>query len=500
MRILSVILLGVALLLGAASCRTTGGGGAAGASAAGQHVVKVKVTGQAYDFLRPWQKKPPASRTGYAVVVGPQEVLVTAALVENATYIQCERVDGNHISPARVKCVDYQANLAVLTVEGDALLKGLAPMPVADDLPLGAAVSTWQFEENGTPYLTPGELRTVEVSAYPYDAGLLVYQVETSLSRLTTGFTVPVVADGRLAGLVMNYNTSTRLLTLVPAPVVRRFLADLGDGKYDGIPRAGFSFEALTDPQLRRYAQGPAGDRGVYVSQVRGNGPAGLAGMQAGDVLLAIDGHAVSARGEYEEPRYGRLNIAHLPASAMAGSHMVFRISRAGQEQDLTATLQPLAAGGCPVPPYVLDEAPRYLIVGGFVLQELSRQYLAEWGGKWETKAPQRLVYYDHRQWELFKPDQRVVILSQSLPTAGLFGYEGLRSLWLKKVNDQPVQRLEDVEAALAKPVPGQGGRALFHRFEFDQNPNVIYLDAQQLAAINADVQRRYGLPSLRRL
>ena len=35
------------------------------------------------------------------------------------------------------------------------------------------------------------------------------------------------------------------------------------------------------------------------------------------------------------------------------------------------------------IPPYNLDRAPPYYVVGGLIFQELSRQYLREWGANW---------------------------------------------------------------------------------------------------------------------
>ena len=59
-----------------------------------------------------------------------------------------------------------------------------------------------------------------------------------------------------------------------------------------------------------------------------------------------------------------------------------------------------------------------------------------------------------------------------------------------------PMTRLGDVTAALAKPISGG-----FHKIELDtENPRFIYLDAAELAAENASVQTRFGLPALQRL
>ena len=38
-------------------------------------------------------------------------------------------------------------------------------------------------------------------------------------------------------------------------------------------------------------------------------------------------------------------------------------------------------------PPHNLDQPPRYYVLGGLIFQELSRQYLKEWGPNWQRDA-----------------------------------------------------------------------------------------------------------------
>ena len=129
---------------------------------------------------------------------------------------------------------------------------------------------------------------------------------------------------------------------------------------------------------------------------------------------------------------------------------------------------------------------------GDWCSQELSRQYLKEWGADWQKKAPERLVYYDRYQSDLFQGNRkRLVILSQVLPTTDTIGYEDLGALVVTKINDIPLKSFADVPKALEHPVNG------FDKIEFEENPNVIYLDAQQVSDHAEDLKRTYGLPAL---
>jgi Do/DeqQ family serine protease len=70
--------------------------------------------------------------------------------------------------------------------------------------------------------------------------------------------------------------------------------------------------------------------RGVIVSQVQNGSAAERAGMQRGDVILALNGNAVS------EPNIFRNDIAGTPP----GRTVTLRIWRGGNEQELRATLR----------------------------------------------------------------------------------------------------------------------------------------------------------------
>ena len=56
-------------------------------------LVRVNVTGQPYDYMRPWQKKAPFSKRALGAVLSKGRVLVTADLVANQNYVELERAE-----------------------------------------------------------------------------------------------------------------------------------------------------------------------------------------------------------------------------------------------------------------------------------------------------------------------------------------------------------------------------------------------------------------------
>ena len=461
-------------------------------------VIRVNVTNQPYDFLRPWSKRPPFQRRAVGAVLPGARVLTTAEQVANATDLELEKPDGGEKTPATVEVVDYECNLAIVAPADPKFLDGFKPLALVEPA-IGDELAIWQLESNGAVLNTKAQFTTAEVAPYPVGEGaLLVYRLASALQSRDSGFTLPVVKGGALVGMLLRFDSRTQTADVVPTPVIRHFLAAAAlKSGYIGFPGAGVRFAALRDPQLRHYAGLTNGNGGIYVTQVHPGGPADLAGIQKGDVLMAIGNHPVDRDGNYLLERYGKVSVAHLLACEhFDGDKVSFKLARQGKELSVEVKLAHADPAQSIIEPYTLDKAPRYTIVGGLVFQELSRQFLKEWGPEWTKKAPERFLYFDQYQDELFKndPRQRIVIMSNVLPSPCTVGYEDLNCLVVTKVNGVELKSLADMDAALAKPIDG------FHRIQIQGHPGEIVLDAKEAAAIEPALMRNYGLQAIKRL
>jgi len=308
-------------------------------------------------------------------------------------------------------------------------------------------------------------------------------------------FTLPIVKDNKLAAFLMRYDSRSQTVDAIASPVIEHFLSAVAQVPYKGFPRAGIGFSPARDPQLRRYLKLQDSDGGVYVNQVERNGPAAKAGIKEGDVLLAIDDKQVDPDGDYLHPIYGKLSITHLTTTeAYPGQKVVMTILRNGIREKINVELFRRSLSDYVVEPYSAGAPPRYYILGGLVFQELTRQYLREWGSNWLKDAPQRLVYYDRFQSELFPEKRKIVFLSQILPTRDTVGYEQISNLVVKKLNGQRILNLDQFAQAVAQPVEGH------HKIEFEDDPHEIYLDANQVEQDAAQLKKIYSLPALQRL
>src|SRR5437667_3603296 len=134
-------------------------------------LVRVNVTGQPYDYFRPWQKKAPLSKRALGAVLSKGRVLVTADLVANQNYVELERAESGEKTAANVQVIDYEANLALLEPTEKNFLDGITPLEIAPNTVVGDRLAAWQLEPTGALLATEGLVTTGQMTQYPIDVG-----------------------------------------------------------------------------------------------------------------------------------------------------------------------------------------------------------------------------------------------------------------------------------------------------------------------------------------
>ncbi len=464
-------------------------------------VIRVNSTLQANDPRVPWRKTGINSRSGLGILIQPHKILVTASLIADATHLELEQPESGRKVGARVLAVDYESELAILTTaeheDADRFFAGTEPVELDDPASVGDQLHIWQIEANGRPVVTPVQLLRIEVGRYHLDTQqLLTYLGQGSLRSHAGSYTVPVMRDGRLSGMVMRYDNNQQLTTILPTPIIRQFLTDLEDGELGGFPNLGIQFSPTLDEQFRRYLGIDDITGGVFVRRVLPGSSAARAGIEVGDVLLAVDNYNIDARGFYEDPVFGRLAMSHLVSGArLVGEEVEAIVWRDGQEVVLGAVLERRPPTDFLVEPHLIDRATPYVICGGLVFQELTEPYLRAFGRNWSDDAPFRLLhawrnpeYYEEQGW------RKLVFLNAVIPTPAVQGYERLSSLILTKANGREIRKIEDLVEAIDHPDNG------LHTFEFSDYPFLIHVDAEAAERDNQQViTDYYRIPALSR-
>jgi S1-C subfamily serine protease len=458
-------------------------------------VVRLNSTIQTWSAGQPWEKNPPTSRRALAAIVTPQQVLTTAEMVADATYLELESPDGTRTAPAKVIAVDYEANLALLgpvsADEGAKLFANAKPLAIATPPSIGQTLDIYQVEDNGVELRTVGTLQSIDVTAtFLPGHNFLTYLVKASMQSAASSFTVPVLRNGELIGLLSSFNAKDQICEVSATDIIARFIKQATAGAYAGFPSLGVSVARTEDPSFRQWLKLPDDAGGIYISSVR-KGSAAAAGVEKGDVILAIDDHPIDRRGYYQHPKYGSLGWGNLVrGESSIGDVVTISLIRGGQPLTVKATLTREEDNTRLIPTYTFGKAPNYLVKGGFILQELTLPILREFGEDWSARAPLNLLDVYENPEKFQDRAERIVFLSGVIPTPATIGYDSLRNLIVRKVNGKDIRDLKSAIAAF------KGNSNALHSIEFDEEKFTIYLDEAVSTTVDSQLLQR-GIPSL---
>ncbi|MBC8127547.1 MAG: PDZ domain-containing protein [Gloeobacteraceae cyanobacterium ES-bin-144] len=448
-------------------------------------VIRVNSTQQSWNPWQPWEKNPTRQRRALAAIVAPQRVLTLSELVADATFLEFESPDGTRFTPAKVIAVDYEANLALLgpaTEEtGAEFFKDTAPLEISRPSRIGDDLDILQVEENGVTLRTPGNLQSIDLtSGFLPGASFLTYMVKASMQSAASSYSLPVLQDNKLAGVLMSYDSKDQLCDVVSTDIVARFLKEAQNEKYVGFPSLGVSIARTEDASFRKWLKLTDDQGGLYVQKVRKGSSAALAGIKPGDVILTIDDHAIDRRGYYEHESYGSLSWGHLiRGEKSTGDIVAIGVLREGNRIVLNATLTREDDNTRLIPSQRFNKAPNYLVKGGLIFQELSRPILESFGDEWQSRAPLDLLdaYENPEKYE--DGAKRIVFLSGVIPTPATVGYERLRNLIVQKVNGKEIKNVKDLIAAF------DDNDQPLHSIEFKDENLTVNLD--EVAATGVD-------------
>jgi S1-C subfamily serine protease len=475
-----ILTLGLALLFGLTPALAAANGAARGWERA---VVSLEITRNQADFLQPWSTHPQsAAKAG--IVVGPREILTTAFALDNRTLVRVQHGGRGSWADAEVVWVDYPANLALLTSTNAAFWTGLKPVALARTISRDRAIQVLRWRA-GNLEVRKAEFNRFSVSNPSItDAAHVVLEINSEIDG--AGWAEPVVSGKQVIGVV--FAQTGNLCQVLPAPFLRSLLEARREGTFKGLGYFDFTWQPSENSETLRALKLPPERDGVVVIDVPKR-PATTPVLQPRDILLEVDGFDVDVRGDYLDPIYGHLMLENLSTrNKWAGQPVALKIWREGRELDVVYTLPKVEVARRLVPESAHGTPPEYLILGGLILQPLTRNYLESWGQDWERRAPFRLAYFRNEEPSPERPS--VVVLSQVLPDVFNLGYQDLRSLVLERINGRKVSGLNDVAPALAQAADG------FHTFEFLKGESLqrLVLDARQLDAATQRVLQRYGI------
>ena len=245
-------------------------------------------------------------------------VVTNNHVVEGASSISVNFNDGSKL-PAKLIGVDPDSDVAVLRVDAKNL--ATAAVGTSSDLMIGESVIAV-----GNPFGLSGSVTTGVVSAL----GRSVPSKEQG--RTFTDFiqTDASINPGNSGGPLLNiegkvigintaiYANAQGIGFAIPVDRARKVVQDIL--RYGQVRNAwvGAVTSTLTPEEAKRI--GASARSGALVSRVFGGSPAAAAGLQQGDVITAVEGHAVDSREAFSTLTATMAPGQAIPLTVMRGS------------------------------------------------------------------------------------------------------------------------------------------------------------------------------------
>lgn len=403
-------------------------------------VVRIYATEQNPDYDSPWQARSPSSSTGSGVVIGPGQILTSAHVVADATFIQVQRISDTNKLVAHVIGICHDSDLALLQVDDAAFMKGIK-VPKIGTLPVRRdRVAVIGFPVGGDEVsITEGVVSRIEVQRYSHSQRyLLAVTVDAAINHGNSGG--PVFRKGKVVGIAFQgLSEADGIGEMVPPPLIKNFLKGIKKRPRMPLPTLGVATQNLENPVLRERFGLKKADSGVLVLKVEyGSSCWGV--LKEDDTILKIGGSKIANNSTVNYRDMHRTRFDVILGEKQVGDKLSMQILRAGKKMNVTVELKEKVEL---VPRAQYDVTPSYFIFGGLVFQVLCRDYLATWDTWWE-KAPKEFLhtYYSGGR---TSTKQETVILSQILADQINVGYESFYSESITSVNGKKPRDLQHI-------------------------------------------------------
>lgn len=445
-------------------------------------VVKIETETAKANIICPWISRP-GGGTGSGAVISGGRILTCAHCIADATFIRVRKHDEDGLYHAKVLFADHDADLALLAVEEESFMDGIAPLKIGSTPHVQDEVLAVGYPVGGNDIsYTRGIVSRIEDMEYAHSLQtLLGIQVDAAINHGNSGGPVLDTTTWKIAGIAFQgrgKEEGEALGYIIPPDVIRHFLKDVKDGRVDGYSDFLFARGDLESPAKRRFCKMGEGLTGVtidYVDPVLDGDS-----VRKGDVLLEIDGRRISNNGRIRLDGGEARSLFHPIYMRQLGEKVPAKVLRGGEtvETSITAAKKKQRIRG-----WMYDKKPDYLVYGGFVFTTVSYDYIA---------AADPEFHDDVFREKAFDGDEPVVI-SCCFADKAVEGYLGCSRSLVRRVNGAKVRNLRH----LAEMLDGLEGGFVTFGLDRDTEWDVeIVVDAKEMREATKRVMERNMIPA----
>ncbi|SFV52526.1 serine protease; identified by sequence similarity; putative; ORF located using Blastx/Glimmer [hydrothermal vent metagenome] len=369
-----------------------------------QAIVKIYTVAKVPNYLEPWGSSIRRS-SGSGAIISGNRILTNAHVVANNTFIEVQRYGERKLYLAKVLSVSHQADMALLEVEDKRFFEGVEPLELGVLPDIEQKVVVYGFPMGGkTLSATKGIVSRIEHHRYAHSGeSFLAIQVDAAVNPGNSGG--PALSNGKIVGIAMQGLTKSQNIGyLVPVNMIKHFLIDIEDGKYDGFADLGLTTQKMENPTIKSYYNMDENTTGILVANLAYN--TSLQGVvKEGDIITAIDGHNIEDDNTVEFRNHEYTSYHYFTDQHQLGEEIELDIIRDRKPMKIRATLNHVADDLLLVKTTEYDKMPRYFIYGGYVFSPLSRNLLRR------SSRNQLTLRYFATQWPKEEKKEVVVLL-----------------------------------------------------------------------------------------
>jgi S1-C subfamily serine protease len=450
----------------------------------------IQTVKQSYNYTTPWKQQSTTGGIGSGFIINGNRILTNAHNISDNRYIIVKKENIAKKYPASTEFIGHDCDLALLKVHDESFFDGTEPLDFGDLPKVNSTVSTYGFPLGGTHIsVTEGVVSRIQTDMYVHTGAdsHLVVQTDAAINPGNSGG--PVMQNGKVIGVAFQgMLQADNIGYMIPTTVIRHFLQDVNDGRYDGFGSLGVMlFAGLHNDSYKDFLKVPAGTQGIVVTSVMLNSSAETA-LQKDDCITQIDNCDIDNDGMIAI--YGtKHHMSEAIEQKQIGKTITLTYWRNGQKN--TAELQ--IRLDRPVFEYarLYDDPPCYVCFAGLTFISASRNFLETWGRDWLKDVPHTLRYLfsDSQQLNEDRLRKEYVILSEILPDEINAYADGFLDKPLESINDTPIRSLDDVKKAF------ENKDVDFYILKFMDSDSPLPIEAKKAHQRNEIILKKYNVP-----